>query len=331
MVSDQLFETIVVQNGIAIDQRKNQELLQQFSVLDLQIVHDNTPGQLSGRHRGYRESEADILVFVDDDVTFATSWLKSLREAFHDPSVALVGGPSKPEFESSPPDWLTPFWQLAPGGGQMLPQLSLLELDTVEPILVDPNMIWGLNFAIRRSALEASGGFHPDCVPSELQHFQGDGETGLTRQIAASDGVAVYHPGALVHHWVSNERMTHEYFDRRYFYQGVCDSYAQVRMGITAAPNSSVGSWFRLLRPAIFRFKRAFVSKMRADGLLTERFILAYERGFRFHQQCVAMSPRLVEWIQRESYFDYQYPTLESDFQQPTREVHTPQKRSIFR
>ncbi len=322
MVGDQRFQTIVVQNGIAIDRLEDQELLQQFSGLDLQIVHDNTPGLLSGRHRGYQESDADILVFLDDDVALSASWLESVRYAFRDPAVSLVGGPSKPEFESSPPDWLIRFWEPAPSGGRMLSQLSLLELDAAEPMVVDPNMIWGLNFSVRRSVLEASGGFHPDCVPPEFQHFQGDGETGLTRKIAAGDGVAVYHPGALVHHWVGNERMTHEYFDRRYFYQGVCDSYTKVRMGVFATPRSSVRSWIWKVRSTISGFKRAFANRMNADDLLAQRFLRAYEQGFDFHQQCVAISPRLVEWVQRESYFEYQYPTLESDFHPPARIVH---------
>ncbi len=317
----QLPEVMVVQNGIAIDPQANRETLRRFDEINLQILHDEIPGQLAGRHRGFHESDAEILIFIDDDVVLSKTWLDSIREAFTDLSVMLVGGPSIPDFESTPPDWLNSLWQAAPGGGRMLTALSLLELDTRQPVRIEPTLIWGLNFAIRRSALQACGGFHPDCVPAELQHFQGDGETGLCLAIAAAGGKAVYHPGALVHHQIGNERMTARYFEQRYFYQGVCDSYTQLRSKAPLAIRSEQQSLFPKVRSVAARLKRAFVGARPRDPF-GERFAAAYQRGFEFHQHCVSKSPLLRNWVNREDYFDYQYPCLEADFVPPRRHVH---------
>ncbi len=314
-------ETIVVQNGIEPDNNADDKMIRRFERIKLRIVHDKVPGQLSGRHRGLLESDAEILVFIDDDVVLSNTWLGSIREAFQDPMVTLVGGPSTPVFETEPPNWLTSFWQPALGQGRMLTALSLLELDVTEPTRVDPTLIWGLNFAIRRSTLVDCGGFHPDCVPSELQHFQGDGETGLCMKIAAANHKAVYHPGARVHHRVGSERMTHQYFDQRYFYQGVCDSYTQIRTRTPMVIESKTMSTFHAVRSVAAQVKRSIIGKPLADPL-GQRFANAYQRGFDFHQACVSMSPALRRWVLRDTYFDYDYPALESGFVRPKRQVH---------
>lgn len=62
-----------------------------------------------------------------------------------------------------------------------------------------------------------------------MQHFQGDGETGLTQKANANGYKAIYQPKALVFHQVLKQRMTYEYFDHRYFHQGICDSYSEIR------------------------------------------------------------------------------------------------------
>jgi hypothetical protein len=54
------------------------------------------------------------------------SWLEGLTEAFGDPDVALVGGPSLPEFQDKPPEWLDNLWD-EDKGRRMLVALSLID------------------------------------------------------------------------------------------------------------------------------------------------------------------------------------------------------------
>ena len=62
-------------------------------------INEPMPGLLSGRHRGALESRAEVCAFIDDDVRIERNWLNALQDAFKDPSVALVSGPSTPLFE----------------------------------------------------------------------------------------------------------------------------------------------------------------------------------------------------------------------------------------
>lgn len=315
-LSDRPEEVIVVQNGLSerdrdSDRANYDRVAESYCGLQLKIFYDDVPGLLSGRHRGWAESTGELLVFIDDDITVVPSWLTELTNVFADPEIVLAGGPSRPVFETQPPDWLTQNWRPTPCGGRQLAQLSLLELNTREVTKVDADLVWGLNYAIRRRTLHERGGFHPDCVPKPWQHFQGDGETGLSRKIAAAGERAAYNPAAMVFHHISSERMTPEYFDQRSFYQGVCDSYTQIREGQAPALDkpasiSTVRKWARKLKHAVMPPPEPIA--------MQDRFHHAYLRGFEFHQRCVRSSPTLLQWVQRENYFDYAYPELEPDF-----------------
>src|SRR5829696_4271067 len=65
-------EIIVVDNG-SIDDTAGvcREVKQRFPKHNWRYFYDETPGLLTGRHLGARESEADILAYLDDDVVLA--------------------------------------------------------------------------------------------------------------------------------------------------------------------------------------------------------------------------------------------------------------------
>lgn len=315
-LDDRPEEVIVVQNGLSehdrdLDRANYDSVAEHYDHLHLKIVYDNVPGLLSGRHRGWAESTGELLVFIDDDVTMVPSWLTELTNVFADPAIVLASGPSRPLFETPPPQWLTQNWRPTPCGGRQIAQLSLLELNTHETTTIDTNLVWGLNYGIRRQTLRQYGGFHPDCVPKSLQHFQGDGETGLSRKIAAAGERAAYNPAAIVFHHIGSERMTLDYFDRRAFYQGVCDSYTQIRDG--KDPSLDKPALTAIVRQRARRLKHVLLPPPELDTL-QGRFHREYLRGFEFHQGCVRSSPLLLQWVRRESYFDYAYPELEPDF-----------------
>jgi len=235
-----------------------------------------------------------------------------------------------PSYESEPPAWVESLWSTTPYGGRMCGFLSLLDLggDTID---IHPNYVLGLNFAIRRRALFDLGGFHPDCIPDALQHFQGDGETGLTMKAFAQGYKAVFTPGATVYHFISASRMTPEYFEWRAYYQGVCDSYSRIRRegGVTKVQwHLVITSQFRRARElagaAVRRAKRPHVSEFRRIAAATQtksnpvsdtqvvairqRVQRAYKAGFEFHRDAVSRNHELLAWVLRSDYWDYHLP-----------------------
>lgn len=280
----------------------------------IRYVWEPMPGLLSGRHRGASEAEGQILSFVDDDIEASSGWLRAICASFADEEVQLVGGPCLPHYHAQPPEWMEAFWSATPYGGRSCSWLSLLDLGN-ERLSVSPLYIWGLNFSIRKQMLLNLGGFHPDCIPASLQRYQGDGETGLAVKAELRGCRSVYDPGVRVFHKVSVDRMTIEYFERRAFYQGVCDSYTKARRLHGLYPGSGQNrTWARSQLGAL---KRAVLSRIAAGRQENDKSPMseakrrtrdAYERGFSFHQEAMRSDPGVLAWVRRRDYWDYSLP-----------------------
>lgn len=308
-ISSGLFEMIVVNNGSCPTVKEIvEEKMKQFVFGNIRYIYEPEPGLLAARHRGVFEAEGDMLVFVDDDIIADKNWLQAIYQAFQDPIVQLVGGRNLPRYEIEPPLWLEYFWKKHPFGKYM-GELSLLDFGD-EDHEIDARFIWGLNFSIRKKAFFKLKGFHPDSVPEELQYLQGDGEIGLSIKSEKAGFKAIYAAKALVFHQVPKERMTPKYFDKRYFFQGVSDSYTEIRrLHLECELYRSIERLKGLFRSC--KTKITQVMKMpKEKNELVKRFKKAYEAGYQFHRNAAEDSQRVLDWVLKEDYLDYRSPIL---------------------
>src|SRR5262249_11567151 len=150
------------------------------------------------------------------------------------------------------------------------------------------------------------GGVHPDLLPEHLQHFQGDGETGLSRNANAMGHRAVYQPKAVIYHCIPMSRMTLRYLQKRYFYQGVRDSYTRIRAVGRPSRNPVRKTPITVLKAALgalaLPFRRGEIS-LKPEAAVRLSCDAAYQQGYRFHQQAVSHSPDLLDWVQRPDYW----------------------------
>jgi glucosyl-dolichyl phosphate glucuronosyltransferase len=310
-LSTSSFEIIVVDNG---SRDRTPAVVGEFekSFGSIRYIYDTSPGLHVCRHHGFREAEGDILVFMDDDIEAFPTLLSSIKAAFEDQQVALVGGKCLPKYEGRVPEWLSAMWVPNSRGERSIGYLSLIDLGEL-PKPVDPLCIFGCNFSIRRSLLVEAGGFHPDAFPEQLICFRGDGETYVSRYLAAKGYTAFYHPKASVYHYVPQDRMTIEYLCQRAYKEGISSSYAKVRNG---------SLWARVRR----KHPRAIVAALRNEvkRLVQDRWqstaekssatqvedamAAAYEAGYAFHQKAIRESEVLRAWVLRSDYWDAQVP-----------------------
>lgn len=263
----------------------------------VRCVAEPSLGQTAARHRGAREARGEVLLYLDDDVEVSAGWLETLVAAFEDPALGLAGGPSIPLFTGSVPPWLWDFLQPTPYGGWSCGWLSLLDIgQTVEAI--DPVWLWGLNFAIRRRVLFELGGFHPDLVPPAVQRWQGDGETGLGYRARASGVRCAYLQDARVRHLIGADRLTPGYFERRAYYQGVCDSFTRIRGGVAPVADAAGP------RPAPQTPPDGATPWAKAAHPVRSGAVVTYNEGWVFHQKEAAEDPRLLQWIRRSDFWD---------------------------
>jgi glucosyl-dolichyl phosphate glucuronosyltransferase len=291
-------EVLVVDNNApGPDSLRVRDLCGESGTSHLRYVNELSPGATAARHRGVRESTGDILIFVDDDVEVSHGWLAAVLDAFERSGAEIVGGPSIPRFSGSIPDWLWAQLHRTPYGGWGCGALSLLDIGrTVEGI--DPIWIWTLNFSIYRETFLRLGGLHPDLVPPALQRWQGDGETGLTYKALASGTRCIYSHEALIHHLIQPNRLCAEYFERRSYFQGICDSFTKIRQGEEAAPSHTGPRQLPGL-PGPHATPWSHAAHEIEVGCTH-----AYNRGWAFHQREVAADPGLLAWVRRKDFLD---------------------------
>jgi hypothetical protein len=226
-----------------------------------------------------------------------------MLEPFADSSVHLVGCRYLPEYEEQPPAWLERLWTNN-SEGRALSYLSLLDYGP-ETKEIDPTMIWGLCYAIRRETLVKLGGFHPDGYLWKLRRYRGDGETApslLAKQLKLR---GVYQGRTAVYHYIPRARMTVDYLERRAHLQGISDSYTSIRRDGNPPEQGSIRSRLSLLKAA---------TEIRLPGCKTSvqgiraRLDYALRQGYAYHQSEVRRDPKLLAWVLREDYWDYRLP-----------------------
>lgn len=266
------YEILVVDNGSTDSTRQVAEsAISAYQGHNIRYIFEPEPGLHCGRHRGAIESTGQILCYLDDDVVVDKLWLQGVIETFTNTDAVLVGGKILPKYETEPPEWINQFIVVRPEG-KSLGQLSLIDFGN-ELKQIDPCLVWGCNYSIRKDVLFECGGFHPDSMPSDLIRYRGDGETALSAAIKEKGYRAYYNPKACVYHYIPKERLTVEYFCKRMFCQGISDSFTQIRK----------------------------------DGNIQNSITLkirdAYNKGMAYHHEQFFSDPKLLDWILRDNYF----------------------------
>lgn len=315
-ISKDIFEVIVIDNGSTDDSRDVCKLFER-QLKNFVYHYDDEPGQLTGRHKGTELSKGEIISFIDDDVELNPGWVRSILELFNGNEwVSIIGGPCLPKYQSSPPAWLNFFWQSTPYGGTMCLPLSLIDLGT-EMQEIDPLYVFGLNYSIRKKVLIDLGGFNPDCIPELLQKYQGDGETGLSLKAKSRGIKALYASSAMLYHQVSAERMTAQYFEKWYYYSGVCQSFTNIKLSLNKDETNGAGEMrqnsiiSRLINKTINVLKSTLKDKNRLPVevvTLQNRFNEKYHQGYKFHQHNYNTDPSVKNWVLKNDYWNYKLP-----------------------
>jgi GT2 family glycosyltransferase len=146
------------------------------------VAHDAPRGLNAARNTAIDATDADLLVFVDDDVEVRTGWLDALlaaAEALPD-DYGVLTGPIRARLEG----------HRFPMCGREGPPVTTLDLG---PADMDAERAWGANMALRRSALERVGRFDERLVNG------GDEEEWQSRWRAAGGRVRYVAAAALDH------------------------------------------------------------------------------------------------------------------------------------
>jgi glucosyl-dolichyl phosphate glucuronosyltransferase len=230
-----------------------------------------TPVGLNGaRNHGASVARGAVLAFLDDDTLVSPGWARALIRAFAEYPCAAAGGRVKLRLDGPEPWWLE------------TRRCYLAEYDLgAEPFWIESDdidgrdaMPVGANCAVRRSDFDRLGGFIVglDRIGRSLVS---NGDTEFFHRLRAAGGSMRYVPEASVLHCVPADRLTVDFFTRRYYAQGVSDELLRTLEGGDSGLahrwelTRNLGSCARMFSSDALRRRR------RIDG----RFLVSYWTG----------------------------------------------------
>lgn len=216
------FEIIVVDNASTDNTRT---VVEARSHPHLQYVYEPTLGLSVARNTGAAKAQAPLLAYLDDDAVASRQWLRVLAGAYQaHATLAIAGGKVTLLWAEDmvPPQWLSP---------GLAANLGLYDLGEDVVWIDRPGLTpRGLNYCIRRTFLEAIGGF--DLNLGRVGKNLLSNEELLMTELALQQGWQVaYLPDALVGHHVAVERSRPTWFLQRGWWQGISECYREELTG----------------------------------------------------------------------------------------------------
>jgi glycosyltransferase involved in cell wall biosynthesis len=206
------WELLVVNNNCT---DRTDEVVRAFETqLPLRRVSEPTPGLSHARNRAVAESRGDYIIWTDDDVTVAPDWLRAYARAFRRwPDAAIFGGPIRPAFDGTPPDWLLRIYPTI-AGVYAARDLGADPLPFSAPHLIP----WGANYAIRRREQESCL-YDPDLGyrPGRLIGWE---ESEVILALLGRGAAGWWVPDAALQHHVPPARQTTKYLRTHFYNRG---------------------------------------------------------------------------------------------------------------
>ena len=198
------FEIVVVDNNSEDD---TADVVRSLTDGRVRYVVEREQGNAHARNRGVASATADIIAFLDDDVTVDSNWLASLHQVLETrQEFAFVGGKVLPQWNGPAPSWLTPeHWS----------PLALLDYGPDEFIIggTSPRGLLTANIAFRRTVFDDVGTFSPHL--QRVKGFIGSMEdTEFLMRVCRSGKQGLYLPQMIARAPVDVERLTKSYHRR---------------------------------------------------------------------------------------------------------------------
>lgn len=186
----------------------------------LRYLFEKRQGKSNALNTGMSASQADVIVFTDDDVEVGRDWLAaSVRPLVDRHDIAYTGGPVRPIWGGPRPAWLDESGNL---GGTIAvkdhgARTFLFEDEHKTPL--------GVNMAVRRSLIERIGGFRPD-LGRNGKALLGQEQAEFFYRSRQAGARGLYVPEMVLDHVVPASRLTRSYFRKWWYWKGV--SHARV-------------------------------------------------------------------------------------------------------
>jgi len=190
---------------------------------NFRYVVETEQGLSAARNKGIKEAKGDIIVYIDDDALIDPHYLRTYAEwlASH-PETMACGGPIEPLYETSEPDWMTPYTKaLLTGWMNYGPKVREY-----------PNGRYpgGGNAAYRKSVFDRVGLFNT-ALGRKGGNLMGSEEKDIFDKMHALNMQVLYLPTPVLHHIIPQTKLDKDYFDRLTLQIGISEKKRTKALG----------------------------------------------------------------------------------------------------
>ena len=194
----------------------------------LVYLFEPVQGKSNALNTGLAATDADIVIFTDDDVRVSEDWVEaSCRPMLEDATVDYTGGPVLPIWERPRPVWLDET------RSDLWGTLAILDYGPQPFVFEDRRRVpLGANMAVRRTLINRIGGFDPKLGRSGTS-LLGQEQAEFFCRSRAIGARGLYVPAMSLHHHVPARRLTRDYFRQWWYWKGVSRSRLEQRHTMT--------------------------------------------------------------------------------------------------
>ena len=210
------YELLLVDNNCTDNTR---EVCEAFAAAHPDVLFRYTTepeqGLSAAKNRGIKEAKGDIIVYIDDDALVDPWYLRTYAEWFAThPETMACGGPIEPLYETSEPDWMTPYTKA----------LLTAWMNYGEKVREYPRGRYpgGGNAAYRKEVFEQVGGFNT-ALGRKGGNLMGSEEKDIFDKMHTLNMQILYLPEPVLHHCIPQAKLEKPYFDRLTLQMGISE------------------------------------------------------------------------------------------------------------
>ena len=216
------WDAIVVDNNSTDETRRVIERHAATFPVPLRYLFEPRQGRSSALNTGMAAAQGVVIATTDDDVLVERTWLATACDALlrpADPAIAYAGGPVRPRWETTPPPWLDR------NRGDLWGTIAIQDHGDRTFVYEEQRKVpLGANMAIRKSLVDAIGGFRAELGRGTGRLVLGQEVPEFLMRARNAGFKGIYLPSMCVHHHIPAGRLTRRYFRRWWFGKGVSRS-----------------------------------------------------------------------------------------------------------
>ncbi|MCX7797073.1 MAG: glycosyltransferase [Melioribacter sp.] len=196
-VDKDIYEVIIVNNNSTDNTEAiAQEFIETNKELNVKYVIEFQKGLSAARNRGIKESDGEIIIFIDDDAEVTPNYIEEAIKFFEEyPKVDAMGGKIIPKYEDNQePKWMSIFlWGL------------VTKSDWGDKIRKYPYSKYppGCSMSFRKKVFDEIGLFNTDLTLRCDDKY-------IFKQMDYFKKKYLYNPNFVVYHNINKERLTNE-------------------------------------------------------------------------------------------------------------------------